>query len=36
MADTGDLKSLAQYRACGFESRSWHHIQIKKGFESFS
>ncbi len=24
MADTGDLKSPAQYRACGFESRSWH------------
>ena len=24
MADTGDLKSLAQFRACGFESRSWH------------
>ena len=27
MADTGDLKSPAQYRACGFESRSWHQTQ---------
>ena len=24
MADTRDLKSLAKYLACGFESRSWH------------
>ena len=26
MADTADLKSAAPYRACGFESRSWHQF----------
>lgn len=26
MADTRDLKSLAEYLACGFESRSRHQI----------
>ena len=24
-ADTGDLKSPAEFPACGFESRLWHH-----------
>ena len=26
MADTRDLKSLAKFLACGFESRSRHHV----------
>ena len=32
MADTGDLKSLAQYRACGFESRSWHQPSLLRSY----
>ena len=28
MADTRDLKSLAKYLACGFESRSWHFLTV--------
>ena len=28
MADTRDLKSLAEFSACGFESRSWHQPDV--------